>query len=558
VLPGGNGPWSPLARRQYAALVWVQTRLFVNSLRSMRGSFELGARVLSGLIFSVIALGPAIGMGYGAYIGAEHARRLSIAILLWVLCVVWQFFSAFAPALAGQNPDLTNLLRFPLSFGSWILLFLVCGVITPSTLIGLFWTLGIGVGITAARPDLFLGTALTLALFVAFNVLLSRTILAWIERWMAQRRTREIVTGILLFLALGAQAFNPAFHHYGHGLPFGLQPASLIRLSKRVWAIQEAFPPGLAAESVTAPMRGGGRLLPFAGLGLYSFAVASLLALRLRSESRGESFGEAPRRQPPVKGRSLPTVPAWRAFSGPGPAVFEKDFRYLLRSAPMLYSLAAPLVMAFLFTNTFQLGRLSSFRLAYGLPLGVVWAFMGLTRLANNSLGGEGQGIYLYFLSPTPLRTVMLGKNALHLIVFLLEAAIISAMVILRLGLPAPSIVGATLAWILVAVPLNFAAGNLLSILMPYRTNMTRMGREQGALGNGLLSLLIQFATVAVGALVVLLVSALGHPWLATPALLALSGVSIFVYWNILARLDGITHSHQESLIDVLAKTAPQ
>ena len=61
--------FSPLARGQYAALAWVQTRIFVNSLRTKRGGFELGARIVAFLVFGAVATGPSVGLGFGASIG---------------------------------------------------------------------------------------------------------------------------------------------------------------------------------------------------------------------------------------------------------------------------------------------------------------------------------------------------------------------------------------------------------------------------------------------------------------------------------------------------------
>ncbi len=210
-------------------------------------------------------------------------------------------------------------------------------------------------------------------------------------------------------------------------------------------------------------------------------------------------------------------------FSGPIAAVFEKDLRTLLRSGPMLYNLAAPLVMAVVFGGAMHGGQFSQFRVEYALPVGMVWAFLGLTRLVCNNLGGEGAGLQFYFLSPTPLRTVVLGKNLLHLTLFVLEAAVIAALVVFRFGEPSPSIVAATVAWILFAVPANFTAGNLLSVRMPYRLNLARIRREPGALGNGLISVLVQFSLLAVGGVVVVPCQAFGHPW-AAPAHLCVAG----------------------------------
>lgn len=535
-------------------MVWVQKRIFLNSFRTARGGFELGARILSMAMFFLISIGPAVGMGIGAYQAASHQRPLGIAILFWALCLVWQFFSAFAPALAGQNPDLNHLLRFPVSFGSWMLLYLVYGIVSPSTLIGLLWALGIGIGIGIARPDLALWSAVVLALFVLFNILLSRTILSWIERVMSQRRTREIVTGVLLVFALAAQVLNPAFHQSRRGRLYGLRRETIRRFTDRFWTVEKYLPPGVATASLDQHLlRNGSGAVPFSGLVLYTLSIGALLGMRLRAESRGENLSEV--RHAPAQ----PAVARVRQrsaldFSGPVAAVLEKDLRYLLRSGPMLYALAAPLVMVFLFGGAFRAGSFSAIRSTYALPLGIIWAFMGLTQMVSNSFGAEGQGIQFYFLSPTPLRKVVLAKNAMHLLLFAVESVLITGIVLYRFGLPPLSVAAATVAWMLFAVPLDFAAGNLLSVLMPYRVNMTRMRRQEFSLGNGMLSMLAQAFILAVGAAVMLPCAAFHRRWLAAPILLVLAAVALVVYAQVLARIDRLIDSHRESLVHDVAK----
>lgn len=538
-------------------MIWVQSRIFLNSFRRMRGGFELGARILTIVMFFFVSTGPAVGMGIGAYEAALHGRFIGIAILFWVLCLVWQFFSAFAPALAGQNPDLNHLLRFPVSFGSWMLLYLFYGIASPSTLIGLLWATGIGIGIGVARPDLALWSTVVLITFVLFNILLSRAILSWIERVMAQRRTREIVTGALLFLALAGQAFNPAFHQTRHGTPYGIRKQAVHLFAERFWTVQKFLPPGVATVAVDQQLgHSGSGALPFSALVVYTISIGALLGMRLRAESRGENLSEV-RRAPAQPAAVRTRQPQRRAldFAGPVAAVLEKDLRYLLRSGPMLYALAAPLVMVFVFGGAFRGGGSAShFRTAYALPLGIIWAFMGLTQMVSNSFGGEGHGIQFYFLSPTPLRKVVLAKNAMHLLLFTIEALAITGIVVYRYGWPPLSVAAATVAWILFAVPLDFAAGNLLSVLMPYRVNMTRMRRQEFSLGNGMLSMLAQAFILGMGAAVMLPCAAFHRPWLAVPILLALAAAALLVYAQVLARIDGLIDSHRESLIHDVAK----
>lgn len=550
-----HGFASRLARQQYAALAWARMRIFAHSFRSPRGGVEFAGTLMSYVIGLAIALGPSIGLGIGAWAALRQNHPLGITAEFWAVCLIWQFLSAMAPALAGQNPEMNHLLRYPLSFGSWVLLYLLYGLISPSSIIGALWCMAVWIGISVARPDLMAGAGIALAIFALFNLLLSRAILAWVERWMAQRRTREIVTVVFLFLGLAAQMLNPAFNPTHGKLPFGLKRTAVVRVSHKAMALEGVFPPGMASAAVLRASEG--RRLEstesLIALLVWMLAAGGVLTIRLRAESRGENLSEAPRR---VTAQARVGAGRRRAldFSGPVAAVFEKDLRYVLRSGPMIYSLAAAPVMVFLFSSAYRGGPFSGTKVEYALPLGLMWAFLGLMRLVYNNFGGEGEGIQFYFLSPTPGRTVVLGKNALHAALFALEAALIGGMIIFRFGWPAPSIAAATLAWILFALPANLAAGNTLSLTMPYKANLTRMRAERGAMGNAMLSMLIQLVILGIGAAVFVPFAFFGRQWLATPVLLALAAVSIFVYVRILAGIDRMMERNRESLTLELIK----
>jgi ABC-2 type transport system permease protein len=73
--------------------------------------------------------------------------------------------------------------------------------------------MAIGIGIANSR--LFPWAAFVLLLFGILNVLLTQMVFAWVERWLAQRRTREIF-GVLFFLVMiGFQLVGPMMNRYG-------------------------------------------------------------------------------------------------------------------------------------------------------------------------------------------------------------------------------------------------------------------------------------------------------------------------------------------------------
>jgi len=389
-------------------------------------------------------------------------------------------------------------------------------------------------------------------------------IFAWIERWLAQRKTREILGIVFFVFFLSFQLLNPAWHsHSDHGP--NINRALLLHRLKIAQSIQIFFPPGLAAKSVETADRGQypAAIALLGGVALYAAAAGSLLALRLRAEYRGESFGEAPRpakergrvaRESTVHDVAVPSAKSRQWLDGPVGAVLAKEVQYLSRSGVMLFGLFVPLVFIFAMGGPMHNDHASS--LQYAFPFAVAYGFLPLTRQFCNSLGTEGAGIQLYFLSPTPFRTVMLAKNLLQTCLFCLELALVATIAIFRFGTPSPNLMLATFCWVLFALPANLTAGNILSITMAYRMTLTRLAREQGSVGNGLLSLLVQLLAFAVGVAVYLPLALIHHAALAAPILVALAALSFIVWRRILSNVDFIASSRREALMAALVRPA--
>jgi ABC-2 type transport system permease protein len=555
----GAGALGALARRQYAALAAMRWQMFNNSLRSSRSGIELGARTIGFFMYSFLGLSLGLGMGAGAYALVSRGAWTFLPVLLWVLLGLWQVIPIGLSSLQEQF-DISGLLRFPVSFGSFFLLHLVFGLADVSTIMGGLCSFAIWVGITVARPGLFAWAALGLGAFAAFNILLARTIFAWIDRWLAQRRTREIIGALFLVLMLSMQLLNPALRHTAR-TPHTRRTGTVNSTSRAVGqptpaavsAAQRWLPPGLAtlaleraAESQPAPALG------FLGaLGLYLLATGGMLAMRLRAEHRGENLGESQLRK-----KAAQREGGWRLDgSGPVAAIFEKELHTLMRSMPLLFAIAAPLFMVFVFGGIFRNGATPGHPFPLVLPLCLAYALLGFTQLLYNNLGGEGAGIQLYFLSPTPIRTVLAAKNLFHALVFGLDALLVGVLAGLRLGWPDAAVLAATVAWLLFALPVHLAAGNIFSLTMPYRRNLGRISRQRGSQASALLSLGVQILVLGVGLAVFGLCSRGGRLWLATPVFLAMAGAAAVAWRHGLRATDALANQRRDSLIATLAKT---
>ncbi len=562
---------SSLARAQYGAVVRMRWRMLQNSLRTGRGKLELGARVFSTVFFGFIWLMVGTGFGFGAYRFVADGNIAFLPLLLWPIFVLWQTLPIMV-ATAQESVDLGLLLRFPVGFGSYVLLYLFFGVFDLASLFGGIALLGVGIGVVVASPGLFLWTLLALTLFAAFNFLLTRMIFAWIERWLARRRTREILGMAFLAVFLGLQFLNPVLHggfpshdpetesrriHAHHP-----DRSGFLRVLRAADAAQRYSPPGLATASLEMAARGRDvrSSLLLGGIVLYAGAAGALLGLRLRAEYRGESLGEAPRlvqarrpARPRQRDDAAPSATR-QLFNGPISGILAKELRYLSRSGVMLFAMFTPLLVIFAMGGSVGSGHGSALR--YAFPVAVAYSFLALTRQVCNSLGGEGAGIQLYFLSPTSFRTVMLAKNLLQLGLFCVELALAWSIVVFRFGPPSAQLAIATICWLLFALPAQLAAGNILSITMAYRMTLTRMSREQGAVGNGLLSLLIQMLIFAAGVAVYLPLALTGHADWAAPVFL-LMAVAAFLGWlRILANVDRMAANRREALISTLVRAA--
>jgi ABC-2 type transport system permease protein len=234
----------------------------------------------------------------------------------------------------------------------------------------------------------------------------------------------------------------------------------------------------------------------------------------------------------------------------------EKELRTLLRTLPLLYAIGAPLVLVLVFSGVFiRNGAPQGHVFSLALPICMIYAQLGFTQVFYNNLGAEGGGIQLYFLSPTPIRTVMFAKNLFHSLMFGLVALTATMLTGLRLGLPDGTVIAATAAWLLFALPCNLAAGNVFSIKMPYRVNPGRIARQRGSQANALLSLLVQLGVIAVGASVFAFCSLAEKLWLAVPIFLLLAAVAAFVWTRVLNHSDQMANGRRDLLIATLMKT---
>jgi ABC-2 type transport system permease protein len=552
-MPVNGGAFSALARSQYRALAAMRWSTFRNSLRSQQGVFELGARTVAFAFYALLGVLLAAGFGGGTYAIVSTEKWELLPFVFWAVFLVWQVVPV-SMASFQQQFDLAGLLRFPVGFGPFFLLHLIFGLVDASTILGVLCCAGIWIGIITVRPDLLILAALALAAFAVFNVLLVRAIAAWIDRWMAQRRTREIAGALFLLGLLSLQLLNPAFRPEKHSRISAESRAEGIRWLKTAESVQRWLPPGLAARALQPGSRP--KLVAAAQatglLSVFALAAGGALGMRLRAEYRGENFGDAPSRRKEERRSRSSLIDG----SGPIAAVIEKELRTVMRSMPLLYGLAAPLLMVFVLSSLFvRNGPAAGPSPSIALMVSLAYAIVGFTQLFYNNLGTDGVGIQILFLAPTPIRKVILAKNLFHALLFLVDAVLVCVVASLRLGRPAPASLAVAWAWLFFALPVHLAAGNLFSLKMPYRMNLGRISRQRGSQASALFSMLIQIAVLGIGVGIFMVCTYLGNVWLAVPVFLLLAAGSAFAWTRLIGDVDRIANQTRETLIATLART---
>jgi ABC-2 type transport system permease protein len=286
-------------------------------------------------------------------------------------------------------------------------------------------------------------------------------------------------------------------------------------------------------------------------LGLWVVLAAGALAGRLKAQYRGQNLSWAPNRD-----KAFGRGDGWTlGGSGAFAAIVEKELRSLMRSVPLLWAVSLPVLLVLVIAGAFHPSPstdTSSF--LYAFPLCVAYALLGFTGLFYNNLGAEGAGIQLLFLSPTPIRTVLLAKNLLHSILFALVGFAAGILSCLRLGVPPFGVLAATAAWLVFALPCNLAAGNILSLTIPYRINPGRITRPAGAQANTLPAMLVQLGVLGVGVLVFWRCWSLKIHWLPVPIFLALAMGACFAWIRVLHYSDENANQRRDSLIATLMK----
>jgi ABC-2 type transport system permease protein len=543
------------SRGQFSAIARVRWHMFVHSLRTRRGAMELASRIFVTIFFGFGGLAGAMGLASGAYYFVSQARAPWLPVLYWPVFVFWQLFPVMATAFS-ENLDSSTLLRFPMTYRSYFLVRILYGSLDVSTGLGLLWLLGITAGVALAKIALLPFALLVAVAFAAANISLARLTFAWVERWLAQRKTREIFGVLVLLFALGGQLIGPVLGRYGRKSAPGA-----TRIAQQLAPEQSILPPGAAGAALAnlTSARSAAALGYVLLLCAYSALFLFLLHLRLHKQYWGENLNEAAARQTATVAQPL-VRPAWRlpGLRAPIAAVLQKELLYLLRSGPMLFTLVVPAFMLLIFrlgpAGSRETGGFLMRAPNLTFPIGAAYCLLLLTNLIYNNFGADGPGLQAFLASPVRFREIVLAKNLAHSAVLIFEMIMVWIAVSLLFKAPSFDIKIATLTGIAFAAPVNFLAGNLLSLYSPKKVDYGVLGRQRASQTGVLASFGIQIAILAVAAAIVFLARMMGSYWTATLAFLILAAVAWTAYILVLNSIDGIAFRQREALLSELCR----
>jgi ABC-2 type transport system permease protein len=542
-------------RGQFAAIARVRWQLFVNSLRTVRGRLELVARAFMFFGFAVLGFAGFAGLGGGAWYFTSHGKLAILAVLFWPVFLLWQLFPVLATAFS-ENVDSSNLLRFPLTFRSYFFVRIIFGSLEPATAIGILWSLGIAAGVAAGSPSLAFIALPVILVFIGLNILLGRMIYAWVERWLAQRRTRELVGIVFFVFLISFQFLGPLVNRFGDR-----SAPAITRFSEQALPIQRFFPPGLAADSIASAFHGDylRSIGSFALQCIYAVVILWLLNVRLHAQFRGENLGESAARVVKPSGKRV-TASSWElpGVSGPISAIVEKEFHYLSRSGPMLFTFVMPLVILLIFR--FGAGKAggSGGVLAHAtdlaFPVGAAYTLLILTNLVYNSFGGDAVGVQMFFLSPVRFREILMGKNLAHLLLMAIEISLVYVATCFLYQPPSVAITLATICGLAFALLVTLAAGDLMSLYSPKKVDYAVFGRQRASGATAFASLGIQAAVLGLCALALMVARAYGRVWIAILIFIFLAVLAAIGYAMVLNRVDAVALKRREIMITELSR----
>lgn len=550
-------------RAQFAAVSSLRWHIFRNGLRRKSSVGDLIALLIVVPLFLGFTLVPSVIAGFISSYAVTSHRFQYIGFTLWGVFLLCQLAS-IQLGQPGTTFDPTQLIRFPLSFRRYTTIRIFFGLLSPANILGSLASVSIAIGVTIAQPSLGLFAFLGAMAFALTNVIFTRMVFSWVDRWLSTRRAREVFTGLIFLFSFGVQyanfTFNPAFQHANHdsaALQHRIALATSVYHSAR--PVLALLPPGLVADALAAANRHNtlGFTLNISGVLLYAALFLAIFAMRIYQEFRGENLSEA-------ANAVVPAAPRRAAAETPSaaPATFQapptiaatlhKELLYIRRNSGIFYSFFAPLIMVVLFVSRVSLRTAPGFVFASA----VAYTLLGIVPITYNSLGIEAAGVQFYFLAPIRMRDVFLAKNLVHFLLAAMEVIAVLVTVSFAGKAPSPPMVASVVLWAAFSMFISLSVGNYRSIVAPKKLDPGKMQSKQTAPLSALLSIVVLLGCALLGAAIIFLANNLSRPWILMPAAFLFACIGFVIYLRCLASLDSVIARSRDNLSAELCKAS--
>jgi len=564
------------ASTQLFAVAWLRWRIFVNStFRRKPTSGRQAAGIIFGIlvrlivwpVLAMMVVGPVAFSSFYAWVAIAHHHPQRLQTLLAAITLLWQFISINGLSIAATVSyfDASSLTRFPLRFGRYLVVRTMIGLMTPSTVVGGATLLGAAVGIGIARPALAAPAVIVLAVYALMNVFLTRMIGAWMDRWLVNRRFREIFGVLMAFFVIGIQVLN--YQRFSTH-PHGLQRSWLVGLLQSSGSSVHWLPPGFAAYAILDAFRPLQSLAWFAALLASTGLFAWIFAIRLRKQFLGEYLSEGPVRRAPASeaSRTKGTLqrpakvelqaPAQTEHAGFPPiiaACLRKEWFTFRGNTAQLFGLVTPLIFIVILNR-----GLFAMHPTYYLPGAIAYVMLGMLANLYNVFGADGLGVQIYLLAPVRMRDVIVAKNMASLSLFVAEvgAAWMLVSFLERTPIPLATQIS-TFFWTVFVIASNLALGTLRSIQAPRKFNPAQNRRQRTMPTNrtsGLLILVVLFGSLMLQLPVGFLSHYLALPWLGAWIFGPFALAAVTGYALLLRNAEQLVLAHRDVFAEELCK----
>ena len=563
-----NNAWTAdQTRAQFYAIACLRWRMLVNGFRRKGGTGELIGRIIVYPVLAGMAFGPSIGAGIAAFSFTFSGHLDHIAWLLWGTFAFCQLLNINL-GQPGSTFDPTQLIRFPLRLRNYVLIRLCFGLLTPANVIGSMIAFAIALGIVIAEPHLWLYAAIALLLFNKANILFSRMVFAWVDRWLSTRHAREVFTGLIFAFSIGIQylnfTFNPAYNH-GHNHDISRRVSFILSIYHRIHPLLAWLPPELTTSSLLSAARSAfvPYLLSSVAVALYATVFFATFALRMATEFRGENLSDAANAVSAPRTAKTRLAAASTAFR-PSPVrrtllsptvstLLAKEFLYLRRNLGLFMGLVMPVVLVFFFATRLAV---RSGGASWLFPAALAYSLMGIIPFSFNSFGLEGAGSQFYFFAPLRLRDVVLAKNLVNILIAVLEIFVVLAIISYVAAPPPLWVVAATLLWVLTTLLVALTFGNRRSLSAPKKIDLTRATRKQTTGLSALIAVGIFLGSMAIASLLAVAAFFTHLLWALVPVFALLAAAAALLYGRGLHSIDRYALDHREQLFAELCKAS--